>query len=198
MMYKLISNTMIQPMKKLVSPISIANTVLVSTAILSSGVMLTQISPAQAQTPEVQFLCGSTYNQKAQRKVPTTILWTPTGKSAIVQWVKPIGNYWTPERRCAEFSQRIDKAYQAGTLKYLTNSKKNGANVICTATEVNGKCQNVLMTLRPQDKAQAFLSELKDVFNGRASGPIDHSSGEPQVYVQIDWEEVVKNAPKVK
>jgi hypothetical protein len=143
-------------------------------------------------------MCGTAYSETAKRKVPTTIIWTPTGKSALVKWVRPIGNYWTPERRCAEFSQRIDKAYQAGTLKYLTSSRKDGSNIICTATEVNGSCKNVLMTLRPKDKPLAFLTELKDVFNGRTIGPIEHSSGEPQLYIKFDWDAVVKNASKIK
>ncbi len=184
-------------MKNLIRPISIANALLLATAMLSSAAISTHISPAQAQNQDVQFICGSSRNVKAKRKVPTTILWTPTGKIALVQWVKPFGNYWTPERRCAEFSQRIDKAYQAGTLKYLTSSRKNGSNIICTATEVNGSCKNVLMTLRPQDKPLMFLTELKEVFRGSVVGPIEHSSGEPQIYVQFDWDAVVKNASKI-
>jgi Circadian oscillating protein COP23 len=183
-------------MKKFIRPISIANALLLATAILSSAAISTHISHAQAQTQEAQFICGSSYSKTAKRNVPSTIFWTPTGKSAIVQWVKPLGNYWTPERRCAEFSQRIGKAYQAGTLKYLTNSKKNGSSVICTATEVNGICKNVLMTLRPQDKPLAFLTDLKDVLRGNTVGPVEHSSGEPQIYVEIDWNAVVKNASK--
>jgi hypothetical protein len=205
-MQKFSPTATVRAIKTFVSPlvqpqrwrIPIFNVLLLTTTILSSGGILTQVAPAQAESEEVQFVCGTSFHKESNRKVPTTIAWTPTGKSAIVQWVKSIGNYWTPERRCNEFSQRMTIAYKAGTLKFLTNSRKNGSSVICTATEVNGKCQNILMTLRPQDKAMPFLTELKNVLNGRATGPISHSSGEPQVYVQIDWEEVVKNAPKVK
>lgn len=178
--------------------IPIFNVLLLTTTIVSSGGILTQVAPAQAESEEIQFVCGTSFHKKSNQKVPTTIAWTPTGKSAIVQWVKPIGNYWTPERRCNEFSQRMTIAYKAGTLKFLTNSRKNGSSVICTATEVKGKCQNILMTLRPQDKALPFLSELKDVLNGRATGPIDHSYSEPQVYIEIDLKKAIENGTPVR
>jgi Circadian oscillating protein COP23 len=181
-------------MKKLVRPL--ARILLLSTTILGSAAIPNQIAPATAQTAEGQFYCGSTYHQQLKRRVPTTIVSVPTGKSALVQWVKPMGNHWTPERRCVEFSNRLEKAYRAETLRYLTNGKSGGQKVICTATEVNGKCQDVLMTLRPKDDALKILYELKDTLNGRAVGPLQHSSGEPQIYLDIDWNAVIKNAPK--
>jgi Circadian oscillating protein COP23 len=199
-------NATVRVMKTFVSPsvrprwwrIPIFTVLLLTTTILNSGGIFTQVAPAQAESGEVQFVCGTSFHKESNRKVPTTIAWTPTGKVAIVQWVKSIGNYWTPERRCNEFSQRMTVAYQAGTLKFLTNSKKNGSSVICTATEVNGKCQNILMTLRPQDKAISFLSELKDVLNGRAAGPMSHSSGEPQVYIEIDMKKAIEQGTPVR
>jgi hypothetical protein len=204
-MQKFSPNATARVIKTFVSPslqrrwwrIPIFNVLLLTTTILSSGI-LTQVALAQAESDEVQFVCGTSFHKASNRKVPTTIAWTPTGKSAIVQWVKSIGNYWTPERRCNEFSQRMTIAYKAGTLKYLTNSRKSGSSVICTATEVNGKCQNILMTLRPQDKVMPFLSELKDVLNGRAAGPMSHSSGEPQVYIEIDMKKAIEQGTPVR
>jgi hypothetical protein len=160
-----------------------------------------QASPDESSTaPEekIQFTCASTFNNKLQKKVPTTVAWKPSDKRAIVQWIEPMDDYWTPERRCSEISQRMQAADDAGTLKYLTNGKMNGQKVICTAIEVNGDCKNLLMTLRPQDKSIEFLSELKDVFNGRSEGPPQHSSGEPQLYIKVDLEEMWKNARQVK
>ena len=34
-------------------------------------------------------------------------------------------------------------------LKYITAGQMNGQNVICTANQVNGRCQNLIYTLRP-------------------------------------------------
>jgi Circadian oscillating protein COP23 len=148
-------------------------------------------------TAQIQFTCGSTFNNRQNRKVPTTIAWNSSERRAIVQWVKPMGN-WTPEQRCQEVSQRMQVANDAETLKYLTNGKIGGKKAICTATEVNGKCKNLLLTLRSNDKALDFLSELKDLFNGRSEGPIEHSSGEPQMYIRIDVNELWKNSPILK
>jgi hypothetical protein len=158
-----------------------------------------QVSPDSSTAPEekIQFTCASTFNNKLQKKVPTTVAWKPSDKRAIVQWVKPMDNYWTPERRCSEVSQRMQAAHEAGTLKYLTNGKMNGQKVICTATEVNGACKNLLMTMRPQDKPLQFLEELKNLFNGRSSDVSRHNSSQ-QTYYKIDIKEMWKNAPKAK
>jgi hypothetical protein len=51
------------------------------------------------------------------------------------------------------------------------------------------------MTLRSQDNSLAILEELKNVLQGRSSGPVVHSSGNPQVYYQINIEQFLKTAP---
>jgi hypothetical protein len=151
------------------------------------GAIVAPIAPATAQTEEAKFYCGNSFNAKSNSKVPTTIVWTPNRKVALVQWVKPMGNYWTPQKRCAEFSQKIDAAYQNGTINYLTNTRIKGQKVICTAAEVNGDCKSILMTLRPQDNSLTMIGELKDLLNGRSEGGvITHSSSEPQVYLKVD------------
>jgi Circadian oscillating protein COP23 len=172
---------------------SLTNMLLAAITLLSSTMILFPAAPVQAQVDEAKFYCGSSYNAEKGKKVPTTIVWTPTRKTAIVQWVKPMGNYWTPERRCNEFSKKMNTAYQNKTLNFLTNGKIQGQRVICTANEVNGDCKDVLMTLRPQDKSLGMLGELNDLLSGRAvGGPIHHSSGEAQMYFQIDMSGLLK------
>jgi Circadian oscillating protein COP23 len=172
---------------------SLPNIFLSLTVLLGSVAALFQATPVKAQVDEAKFYCGSSYNAEKGKKVPTTIVWTPTRKTAIVQWVKPMGNYWTPERRCTEFSKKMNTAYQNKTLNFLTNGKIQGQRVICTANEVNGDCKDVLMTLRPQDKSLGMLGELNDLLSGRAvGGPIHHSSGEAQLYYQIDISALLK------
>jgi hypothetical protein len=163
------------------------------------GTIAAPLVPAIAQTEEANFYCGNSFDAKKNSKVPTTIVWTPTRKVALVKWVKPMGNYWTPEKRCAEFSQKIGTAYQNGTINYLTNTKINGQKVICTAAEVNGDCKSVLMTLRPQDNSLTMLSELKDVLNGRSEGgTISHSSSDPQLYFKVDLRSAIQGGESLR
>jgi Circadian oscillating protein COP23 len=158
---------------------------------------LVSLDRAAELDDKTQFTCATSYHDRLKQKVPTTIAWNPSGKRALVQWVKQMDSYWTPEKRCQEVSQRMQSAYTAGTLKYLTNGKMNGHRVICTAIEVNGDCKNLLMTMRSADKPLKFISELQELFNSRSDGPIEHSSGEPQIYVRVDLNQLWKNAPKV-
>jgi Circadian oscillating protein COP23 len=178
---------------------SLTNILLLSVALLGATATLFQATPVKAQVDEARFYCGSSYNSNKGKKVPTTVVWRPTGKTALVQWVKPMDNYWTPERRCNEFSQRITAAYQNKTLNFLTNGKMKGQRVICTANEVNGDCKDVLMTLRPQDKSLKILDELKDLLNGKSTGgPVIHNSGEAQLYYQIDMSELLKKGSQAE
>lgn len=179
---------------------SIANVLLLSITLIGSTAMLFPADPVKAQTVEGQFYCGSSHNEKSG-KVPTTIFWTSTSKAAIVQWVRPMGNYWTPQRRCNGFSKSINDIYQSSGAKFfLTNGKKNGQKVICNADEVNGDCKNVLMTLRKEDNSLLLLNELKEKFNAKSvdSRPIRHNSGEPQLYYQIDMSELLKKGSKAE
>lgn len=153
-------------------------------------------SPTES-AKKIQFACGSSYNDRLKQKVPTTIAWRASDRRAIVQWTKPMNSYWSPEKRCEQVSTQISQAFEAGTLKYITNGKIKGQNVICTATEVKGDCKNLLMTLRSEDKPLQFLGELKDIFNGRAAGAIEHSSN-AQIYIAIDLQSMWKDAPIAK
>lgn len=159
--------------------------------------LVSQNEPTEPEA-KMQFTCGTSYSYRLNKRVPTTISWSPSGKRALIQWVKNMGTSWTPENRCQEVSRRMQEAYKAGTLKYLTNGKMQGERVICTAIEYKGDCKNLLMTMRPGDKSLTFMSELQDVFNGRSEGVFQHSSGEPQIYLSIDFKQLWKNAPKVK
>jgi Circadian oscillating protein COP23 len=180
----------------------LTRTGLLSTLMLGTAIFLPQIAPAQnpviPDTENVQFACGSTFNEGLNRQVPTTIAWMPDNKYALIQWVKPMGTTWTPQKRCETLSKSIQTAYQSGTLKFLVNGKVNGNNVICTAIEYKGDCKTVLMTLRKDDKPLQFLSELKDVLNGYSAFPSQHSSGEKKMYYQIDVKKLILTKSIVK
>jgi Circadian oscillating protein COP23 len=149
-----------------------------------------------AEEAKMKFTCGTSHNPRLNKRVPTTLSWSPAGKRALIQWVKQMDSNWTPEKRCQEVSKRMQEATNAGTMQYITNGKMNGQKVICTAMEVNGDCKNLLMTLRPGEKTSKFMSEFKEIFSGQAEGVLEHSSGDPQIYLRINFKEMLKNAPK--
>jgi Circadian oscillating protein COP23 len=121
------------------------------------------VEPAE----KVQFYCGKSYHGRLDKKVPTTIAQKGSEKHVLIQWVKPIGKYWTPEKRCQEASHRMQVANATGKIEYIINGKMNGQNVICSAISVGGGCNKLLITLHPGDKPLNFLIEFKDVLHGR-------------------------------
>lgn len=156
------------------------------------------VNSSTESSEKIQFACGSSYSDRLKQKVPTTIVWRASDRRAIVQWTKPMDSYWSPEKRCEQVSTQMSQAFEAGTLKYITNGKINGQNVICTATEVKGDCKNLLMTLRSEDKPLQFLGELKDIFNGKNTGAVIHNSSDPQMYYEVDLQSMWKKAPSAK
>jgi Circadian oscillating protein COP23 len=166
-------------------------------SILSISQLVSANEPALED--KIKLICGSSYNDRLKKNVPTTIAQKGSEKRAIAQWVEPMGNYWTPQRRCEQVSQGMQAANAAGNLKYITNRKMSGQRVICTETEPAGDCNNLLMALRTEDKSLKFLGEIKGLFNGHYSFTciFDHNSGEPQLDYSIDLDRLWKNAPKV-
>lgn len=67
-------------------------------------------------------------------------------------WAVPslLGGGWTPERRCAEISRRLE-SYRPDGLQELRTGTENGYNVICATTEQNPGCRIVLTVPPGQD-----------------------------------------------
>ena len=156
------------------------------------------ITPIKAEQ-EIKFFCGTTYEEKSNSYKPTTFIWHPRGKIRLIQWEKKLGGK-SPEKRCIEVSQNWQTTYSNGNLglTLITNGKMNGNKVICTAKKSGGKCDNLLMTLRKDDNSLDVLNHLRDILSGYQVGPVKHSSGEPQIYYQIDFNNFLKNAPVEK
>jgi Circadian oscillating protein COP23 len=176
---------------------------LLFTPLLVMGTILNNVATAQAATVEIaniaelKFSCDDSFNEKLNKKVPTTIAWRPNGKIVLIQWVKDLDNYWTPQKRCDEFSKNINTAHRDGTLKFITSSRDDKGNkVICSALKKGGKCENELMTLRPKDNPLLFLNDIKRVLDGRSFSHIEHSSQKPQIYIQIEWDRFIDKATK--
>ena len=124
----------------------------------------------------------------------TTYAWNPTNKKAVVYWARDdfSGNGFDQETRCQEVSPRFQNAYDKGTLKFLTNGFINKQPVICTAKEVGGDCQELLITLLHQDNAEETLDHLSQILRGDGGKPLTQSSGDKvytqgdRIYVEVD------------
>ncbi|NJO93899.1 MAG: hypothetical protein HC820_05220 [Hydrococcus sp. RM1_1_31] len=158
-----------------------------------------QPEKSNAQENErVQFICGESFDKQTNRRLPTTFAWTHRGKMALVRWKTEQFPGYPPQRRCEEVSPRFQEAYNSGTLGMITNGTMNNQPVICTTTEQDGACQNLLMTLRSQDNSLKVLKEFEDILNGRGVGPVVHSSGTPQRFVELDIQKFLNTAPVEK
>jgi hypothetical protein len=161
--------------------------------------MTSMLSQAKADDG-VRFICASGYDQKADKRFPTTYGWTSRGKIAVIRWKYPWFNSQTitPDKRCEEVSSRFQSAFDNQSLSYITNATANGQSVICTAKKIDGPCETILLTLRSEDDSVRILDELKDRLRGRSTKPIEHSSARPQVYYKIDMKKFLETAPVEK
>ncbi len=173
------------------------------TTTIITAAFINPISRQAKAESTVQFLCRSSFDEEQGTRLPTTLAWTSRGKIAVIRWVKQLGGK-SPQERCEAVSPRFQEAYQKGSLSFITNGKMNKQPVICTAKEYGGKCETLLMTLRPEDERSEkdnslkILNSLKETLNGRGVGPIKHSSGVPQVYYRVDMDDFLQTAPVEK
>jgi hypothetical protein len=163
-----------------------------SVATIATGLTV-HLSAAQAEQG-VQFICAQVFD-KQKNRLPTTLAVTPRGKVAVIRWVSSMGAMYSQQKRCEEVSPRFQEAYNNGTLNLITNGVWNRQPVICTVSKLGDGCHTLLMTLRSGDDSLKLLNELKNILNGRQRGPIKHSSGIPQAYVQINIQEFLQSAP---
>ncbi len=146
---------------------------------------------------ETRFICREGYDRASNKQLPTTYAFTGGQKRAIIRWSTEYfsGSGWDPQSRCEEVSPRFQTAYENGTLNFITNGTMNRQPVICTALQNGGPCADLLITLRPTDDGKELATELGQILNGRSTGPMRHSSGNSQVYIQVDIDEFIRNAP---
>jgi hypothetical protein len=171
---------------------------LIAATVAAAATLVVTSNTAMGQNRnQPQFICREAFDRVTNQRIPTTYAWTERGKSAIIRWTTTLGarGEWTPQRRCQEVSPRFQTAYENGSLQYLTNGMMNGQRVICTAKEERGDCEDLLLTLRPEDNAMAVLRQFNDVLRGRAGATIRQSTGEDQVYIQVDIERFLRTAP---
>jgi hypothetical protein len=159
-------------------------------------------SDSTSQTTEyetgVRFICRQGFDHVMQQDLPTTYALTQGEQRAIVRWSTEYftSSGWDPQRRCEDVSPRFQAAYNNNTLNFITNGRMNNQPVLCTALADGGECEDLLITLRPEDNPQQFAQELGQILKGRSTGPLRHNAHEEkQIYIQVDIKEFIRNAP---
>ncbi|MBR8841082.1 MAG: COP23 domain-containing protein [Stigonema ocellatum SAG 48.90 = DSM 106950] len=124
------------------------------------------------------FDCGQN-----QDGVPVTFAHTQDGKNVpMIRWVS--NNYFSeklnPKQRCQQVSQRFQRNFENGNLRYIKAGVLNGQPVICAAAQKNAPCTDstLLFTLKRGSDASATARKLfysSDLANGNG---IDEVGGD--------------------
>lgn len=136
-----------------------------------------------AQKGDTAYFCGNSPNN-----IPTTYAVPKTGKRiSLISWQKPWSDEFTPEKRCRIVSEKFQKAEDKDLLNYITSGVVNNQNVICATRKYGGPCQELLFTLRDDDKPNDVLGALLGVGSlGRGSPLIQTENGSSRIYYDID------------
>lgn len=157
--------------------------VLGATAIaLSSLTVDFQPSHAGPAPGESGFWCSTSTG------TPVTVYQNRQG--AIEPWIEWSSDYFSssgydPITRCQLVSQRLEIYRRNRQLKYIAVGQMNGQNVICTANQINGVCQNLIYTLKPGQDPIGALYNLLAWRQGQVGMPsLDESGKIPYIDVR--------------
>ncbi|MFM5891019.1 MAG: COP23 domain-containing protein [Dolichospermum sp.] len=159
---------------------------LLTTLFLTTTLASTPVFAQEDANNQIRFICSTSRYSENGKSVPTTFVWTPNFQKAIVTWTSVLGGV-KPQQRCKIVSQNFQTAFNNGSLNYVTNAVQNGNKVICSVSSIDGGCDTVLFTLRPQDNSRTVLKQLNKLWFGSVTtGPIQQSSGgETKYYIDI-------------
>jgi hypothetical protein len=141
---------------------------------------------SQSQAP-MQFFC------RIINGYPTTIINDPSrGEISLIQWNRNDFSSagYTPEIRCIQVSERLNRLSQNHSLKYLTTGYLNGYPVICAVEDIdnsnNNSCdyENLVVTLIPDQNPYNFLANLVDegISDNSHNNPMRHSRDTVIIY----------------
>ncbi|MEH2262423.1 COP23 domain-containing protein [Nostoc sp.] len=133
---------------------SLTNVLVAGGIALSATATINQPSQAESRRG---FYCDTSGNK------PVTVYTNPRGVSE--PWIRWTSNYFRDAgynklTRCQDVSQRLDNYRRNRDLRFITVGKMNGQNVICTANQVNGRCEKLILTLKPNEDGVQALNNL--------------------------------------
>ncbi len=150
-------------------------------ALLLAGA-IAQRAEAQPGPGQRGFWCHTARNQP-----PTTMYQNSEGqREPWIRWVSDHfgGSGYDPLTRCREVSSRLETYRLNHQLNYVTVGRMNNQNVICTASENNGRCEGLIFTLRPNTDPIQTLYNFMAWREGQAATPSLYESGAvPYIYV---------------
>lgn len=147
---------------------------------IALGLTATFNQPSQAQSAR-GFYCDTSTG------VPVTMYQNAQGGSE--PWIRWTSNYfrgagYNTATRCQEVSGRMETYRRNKQLKFITVGRMNGQNVVCTASQVNGRCEGLIFTLKPGQDAVKTLTNLLAWREGQAGAPsLNESGGVPYIDV---------------
>ncbi|MEH1795644.1 MULTISPECIES: COP23 domain-containing protein [unclassified Nostoc] len=133
---------------------SLTNVLVAGGIALSATATINQPSQAESRRG---FYCDTSGNK------PVTVYTNPRGVSE--PWIRWTSNYFKDAgynklTRCQDVSQRLENYRRNRDLRFITVGKMNGQNVICTANQVNGRCEKLILTLKPNEDGVQALNNL--------------------------------------
>lgn len=155
-------------------PLSPRSLITLTSLALGSLILSSQASQAQPAPGQRGFWCGN------HNGVPATLYQNSQGGREL--WINWRSHVFTeagydPLTRCQQVSARLENYRQARSLRYVTVGIMNGQRVMCTASQVNGRCENLVYTLRPGQDAVRTLHNFLALREGQLGAPALNESG---------------------
>jgi hypothetical protein len=132
--------------------------------------------PVPQQAVNARFSCQTENGEH-------TVVYNPQSQPGkTYPWAKPttMGGGWTPERRCAEISRRLEEYRPAGLLEMQT-AVENGYNTICVTTSQVPTCRIVLTVPEGEDPLvirDRVFGNLTVADNGQQTTAVTTFSGD--------------------
>ncbi|MEO0969031.1 MAG: COP23 domain-containing protein [Cyanobacteria bacterium J06639_18] len=133
------------------------------------------------------FECGTAQYQN--QEVPTTFAYTQDGRKVmVIRWVsKYFSRNLTNRERCNVVSNRFQRFYDHGILKYLNGGRVNKLPVVCAVSNPDTNCtkENTLYTLKTGSNPYVAARTLLDR-RGLAGGNIQNESSSDDLIIDFN------------
>jgi hypothetical protein len=148
-----------------------------------STITVSGVSKAQPAPGQTGFFC-----QVDSSNIPTTVYQNRQGGQE--PWIRWNSQHFSdsgydPLTRCRAVSGRLENFRRARQLRYITVGRMNNQNVICTASEVNGRCAGLIYTLKPKQDPIRTLYQLLAWREGQAGTPSLFESTGERPYIDV-------------
>ncbi|MDF5716405.1 MAG: COP23 domain-containing protein [Rhizonema sp. NSF051] len=146
--------------------------------VVTLGATASISQPSQAQSGR-GFYCDTSRNN------PVTVYQNHRGGTE--PWIRWTSNYfrnagYDPLTRCQDVSERLENYRRNRQLRFVTTGYMNRQKVICTASEFNGRCEGLILTLKPNEDPARAISNL---FAWRSAGAPYASGRDRTPYIDV-------------